>query len=310
VFMVISIIRRLFSLIPVLFVISVITFLLMHSVPGSPFAREDKPLPPQIQKNLEAYYNLDESLLLQYLHYMGNALRGDLGPSYMQRSRSVNDIIRDHLPTSFILGLLGLVVAVLLGLPIGVISALRQNTWLDHTAMFFAIAGVSVPEMTLGPLLIWALALNLDLLPVARWGTWQQAVLPALTLGLGHAAVIARLTRASMLQVIHQDYIRTARAKGLPARRVVVKHALRNALVPVVTVLGPLFAALVTGSMVVEQIFAIPGLGRYFVDSVSARDYPVIMGTTLLFAFVLVLSNLVVDLSYALIDPRMRLDEA
>jgi oligopeptide transport system permease protein len=308
--MVISIIRRLFSLIPVLFVISVITFLLMHSVPGSPFAREDKPLPPQIQKNLEAYYNLDESLLLQYLHYMGNALRGDLGPSYMQRSRSVNDIIRDHLPTSFILGLLGLVVAVLLGLPIGVISALRQNTWLDHTAMFFAIAGVSVPEMTLGPLLIWALALNLDLLPVARWGTWQQAVLPALTLGLGHAAVIARLTRASMLQVIHQDYIRTARAKGLPARRVVVKHALRNALVPVVTVLGPLFAALVTGSMVVEQIFAIPGLGRYFVDSVSARDYPVIMGTTLLFAFVLVLSNLVVDLSYALIDPRMRLDEA
>jgi ABC-type dipeptide/oligopeptide/nickel transport system permease component len=291
-------------------VISVITFLLMHSVPGSPFAREDKPLPPQIQKNLEAYYNLDESLLMQYLHYMGNALRGDLGPSYMQRSRSVNDIIRDHLPTSFILGLLGLVVAVLLGLPIGIISALRQNTWVDHTAMFFAIAGVSVPEMTLGPLLIWALALNLDLLPVARWGTWQQAVLPALTLGLGHAAVIARLTRASMLQVIHQDYIRTARAKGLPARRVVVKHALRNALVPVVTVLGPLFAALVTGSMVVEQIFAIPGLGRYFVDSVSARDYPVIMGTTLLFAFVLVLSNLVVDLSYALIDPRMRLDEA
>jgi oligopeptide transport system permease protein len=308
--MVISIIRRLFSLIPVLFVISVITFLLMHSVPGSPFAREDKPLPPQIQKNLEAYYNLDESLLMQYLHYMGNALRGDLGPSYMQRSRSVNDIIRDHLPTSFILGLLGLVVAVLLGLPIGIISALRQNTWVDHTAMFFAIAGVSVPEMTLGPLLIWALALNLDLLPVARWGTWQQAVLPALTLGLGHAAVIARLTRASMLQVIHQDYIRTARAKGLPARRVVVKHALRNALVPVVTVLGPLFAALVTGSMVVEQIFAIPGLGRYFVDSVSARDYPVIMGTTLLFAFVLVLSNLVVDISYAVIDPRMRLDDA
>lgn len=306
--MVISILRRMFSLIPVLFMISVITFLLMHSVPGSPFAREDKPLPPQIQKNLEAYYNLDESLLMQYLHYMGKALRGDLGPSYTQRSRSVNDIIRDHLPTSFILGLLGLLVAVFLGIPLGIISALRQNSWIDHTAMFFAVAGVSVPEMTLGPLLIWALALNLDLLPVARWGTWQQAILPALTLGLGHAAVIARLTRASMLQIIHQDYIRTARAKGLPERRVVVKHALRNALVPVVTVLGPLFAALVTGSMVVEQIFAIPGLGRYFVDSVSARDYPVIMGTTLLFAFVLVLSNLVVDISYAIVDPRMRLD--
>lgn len=198
--------------------------------------------------------------------------------------------------------------AVFLGIPLGIISALRQNSWIDHTAMFFAVAGVSVPEMTLGPLLIWALALNLELLPVARWGTWQQAILPALTLGLGHAAVIARLTRASMLQIVHQDYIRTARAKGLPERRVVVKHALRNALVPVVTVFGPLFAALVTGSMIVEQIFAIPGLGRYFVDSVSAQDYPVIMGTTLLFAFVLVVSNLVVDISYSIVDPRIRLD--
>jgi ABC-type dipeptide/oligopeptide/nickel transport system permease component len=308
--MAISIIRRFFSLIQVMLVISIITFLLMHSVPGSPFAREDKPLPPQIQENLEAYYNLDESLFMQYLNYMGNALRGDLGPSYTQRSRSVNDIIRDHLPTSFVLGLLGLLVAVVLGIPLGIISALRHNTWVDHMAMFFAIAGVSVPEITLGPLLIWALALNLDLLPVARWGTWQQAILPALTLGLGHAAVIARLTRASMLQIIHQDFIRTARAKGLPEGRVVIKHALRNALIPVVTVLGPLFAALVTGSMVVEQLFAIPGLGRYFVDSVSARDYPVIMGTTLLFALVLVISNLVVDISYTIIDPRMRSDEA
>lgn len=303
------IIRRVLALVPVLFVISLVTFLLMHAVPGSPFATEDKPLPPQIQANLESYYHLDEPLVQQYLRYMGNALRGDLGPSYLQRNRSVNDIIRDHLPPSAVLGLLALGIAVSIGIPIGVVSALRQNTWVDYAAMFLAVGGVSVPAMTLGPLLIWAVALELDLLPVARWGTWQQAILPALTLGIGEAAVIARLTRASMLQVIHEDYIRTAHAKGLSERKVVVKHALRNALIPVVTVLGPLFAALVTGSMVVEQIFAIPGLGRYFVDSVSSRDYPVIMGTTLLFAAMLVISNLFVDLSYTLIDPRIQLDQ-
>ncbi|MCA9839112.1 MAG: ABC transporter permease [Trueperaceae bacterium] len=308
--MITFIFRRTLAIIPVLIVISLITFLLMHAVPGSPFATEDKPLPPQIQENLEAYYYLDETLVQQYLRYMGNALRGDLGPSYMQRTRTVNDIIRDHLPPSFVLGMLALFVAIILGIPIGVISALRQNTWIDYLAMFLAIAGVSVPAMTLGPLLIWGVALELHLLPVARWGTWQQAILPALTLGLGHAAVIARLTRASMLQVIHEDYIRTAHSKGLSERRVVIKHALRNALIPVVTVLGPLFAALVTGSMVVEQIFAIPGLGRYFIDSVSSRDYPVIMGTTLLFSVMLVVSNLAVDLSYTFIDPRIRLDQA
>nr|QMS47871.1 oligopeptide transport system permease protein OppB [uncultured bacterium] len=293
-----------------LFVISVITFLLMHSVPGSPFTTEDKPLPPQIKANLEAFYGLDEPLVTQYLTYMGNAIRGDLGPSYLQRNRTVNDIIRQQLPPSATLGLLALGVAIVLGVPIGILSAVKQNTWIDYAGMFIAVAGVSVPAMTLGPLLIWGIALELDWLPVARWGTWQQAVLPSLTLGLGSAAILARLTRASMLQVIHQDYIRTARSKGLGERSVINKHALRNALIPVVTVLGPLFAALVTGSMVVEQIFAIPGLGRYFVDSVAARDYPVIMGTTLLYAVVLVISNLVVDISYTLIDPRIRLEDA
>lgn len=308
--MAVSIIRRTLALIPVLFVISVITFLLMHSVPGSPFATEDKPLPPQIKANLEAFYGLDQPLVTQYLNYMGNALRGDLGPSYLQRNRTVNDIIKQQLPPSATLGVLALGVALLLGVPIGILSAVKQNTWLDYFGMFVAVAGVSVPAMTLGPLLIWGVALELDLLPVARWGTWQQAVLPSLTLGLGSAAILARLTRASMLQVIHQDYIRTARSKGLGERTVINKHALRNALIPVVTVLGPLFAALVTGSMVVEQIFAIPGLGRYFVDSVAARDYPVIMGTTLLYALVLVISNLLVDISYTLIDPRIRLEDA
>lgn len=303
-------IRRILALFPVLFVISVVTFLLMHSVPGSPFATEDKPLPPQIKANLDAYYGLDRPLVTQYLSYMGNVLRGDLGPSYLQRNRTVNDIIRQHLPPSAVLGMLALGVALLLGVPIGVLSAVRQNTALDYLGMFVAIAGVSVPAMTLGPLLIWGFALELGWLPVARWGTWQQAVLPSITLGLGSAAILARLTRASMLQTIHQDFIRTARSKGLSEQRVITKHALRNALIPVITVIGPLFAALVTGSMVVEQIFAIPGLGRYFVDSVASRDYPVIMDTTLLYAVVLVLSNLVVDLSYHLIDPRMRLEDS
>lgn len=301
-----TILRRALALIPVLFTISVVTFLLMHSVPGSPFSAEDKPLPPQIRANLEAFYDLDKPLFQQYLSYMGNALRGDLGPSYLQRNRSVNDIIAAHLPVSFQLGILALGVALAIGVPIGVVTALKQNSWLDYLGMFVAVAGVSVPAMTLGPLLIWGLALHLELLPVARWGTWQQAVMPALTLGLGEAAIIARLTRASMLQIVHQDFIRTARSKGLRERQVVIKHALRNALIPVITIIGPLFAALVTGSMVVEQIFAIPGLGRFFVDSVSGRDYPVIMGTTLLFSVILVISNLVVDISYAIIDPRMR----
>ena len=308
--MFVSIVRRVLALVPVLFVISVVTFLLMHSVPGSPFQAEDKPLPPQIKANLEAFYGLDESLVTQYLRYMGNALRGDLGPSYLDRSRTVNDIIARHLPTSALLGVLGLGVAILIGVPLGVISAVRQNSWVDHLGMLLAVGGVSVPAMTLGPLLIWAVALKADLLPVARWGTWQHAVLPAITLGLSHAAILARLTRASMLQVVHADFIRTARSKGLAERKVVAKHALRNALIPVVTVIGPLFAALVTGSMVVEKIFAIPGLGSYFVDSVSSRDYPVIMGTTLLYSLVLVIANLVVDIAYTFIDPRIRLGDA
>lgn len=308
--MLVFIAKRLLALVPVLIVISAITFLLMHSIPGSPFDQEEKPLPPEIRRNLEAFYNLNEPLYKQYLRYMGNALRGDLGPSYMQKNRSVNDIIVTHFPTSFKLGLFALVVAIIIGLPMGIVSALRQNTGWDYVAMFFAIAGVSVPAMTLGPLLIWGFALKLGVLPVARWGTWQHAVLPAFTLGIGHAAIIARLTRASMLQVIKEDYIRTARAKGLREQRIMIKHALRNALIPVITIIGPLFAALITGSMVVEQIFAIPGLGRFFVDSVGSRDYPVIMGTTLLFALLLVLSNLAVDISYSWIDPRIRLDES
>lgn len=304
------IVRRFLWAIPVIIVISMISFSLMHAVPGNPFdTNPDKPLPPTIVERLRTFYNLDQPLPKQYADYMWNVLRGDLGPSYQYRDRTVNEIIGGHFGVSVKLGLLGLGVALIIGVPLGIVSALKQNTAVDYFAMFFAISGVSVPAMTLGPFLIWFFALQLGVLPVARWGSFQQAILPMITLGIGGAAILARLTRASMLQVIREDYIRTARAKGVSERMVTIKHALRNALIPVVTVLGPMLAALVTGSMIVERIFAIPGLGKYYVEAVSARDYPVIMGMTLVYAVLLVTANLVVDITYSWIDPRIRVEE-
>lgn len=301
------IVRRLLWLIPVLLVTTVLTFGLMHSIPGNPFQKADRPLPPQTLKQLLAYYHLDEPVYRQYLRYMANVFRGDFGPSYQYLNRSVNDIVRGGFPVSIVLGVLALLVALVIGVPLGIVSALRQNTPADYFSMFFALTGVSVPAMTLGPLLIWIFALKLGILPVARWGTWQQAILPAFTLGIGSAAILARLTRASMLQVLREDYIRTARAKGVPEPRIMIRHALRNALIPVVTVVGPMAAGLLTGSLVVERIFAVPGLGKYYVDAVGVRDYPVIMGTTLLYAVVLVVANLLVDVTYTWIDPRIKL---
>ena len=304
------IVRRILWAVPVILVISIISFALMHAVPGNPFDQNpDKPLPPTIVERLSSYYNLDESVPKQYLDYAINVLKGDLGPSYQYRDRTVNMIIARNFPVSLKLGLLGLSVALVIGVPLGIVSALRQNTAVDYFAMFFAISGVSVPAMTMGPLLIWIFALQLGILPVARWGSWQQAILPMITLGIGGAAILARLTRASMLQVIREDYIRTARAKGVSERMVTIKHALRNALIPVVTVLGPMLAGIVTGSMIVERIFAIPGMGRFYVDAVSARDYPVIMGMTLVYAVLLVTANLIVDITYSWIDPRIRIEQ-
>jgi len=299
------VIRRILWALPVLLVISLITFSLGHAIPGGPFDRE-KPLPKEIIANLEAYYGLDDPLWKQYTDYLWNALHGNFGPSYSSRSRTVNDIISEHFPISTQLGILALILAMVVGIPLGMVSALKQNSYIDYFSMFFALLGVSVPAMTLGPVLVWFFALKLNLLPVARWGTWQQAILPAFTLGIGSAALLARLTRASMLQVIREDYIRTARSKGVSEKNVTVHHALKNALIPVVTVIGPLFAALVTGSLIVEQIFAIPGTGKYFITSVTNRDYPVILGIMLLYAFLIIVANLVVDLTYAWIDPRIK----
>jgi len=301
------IIRRLLWTIPVLIVISLITFALMHAVPGGPFTGQ-RPLPAPVLANLNAYYHLDQPLWRQYLIYVWDVLHGDFGPTYTELGLTVNNVFAQHFPISIILGCLAFFVAVAIGIPLGIIASLHQNKFVDYLCSFFAVSGVSIPEMTLGPLLIFVFALKLGVLPVARWGTWQQAVLPALTFGIGSAAILARLTRASMLQVLREDFVRTAKAKGVSGMRLITRHTLRNALIPVVTTLGPLFAGFITGSMVIEQIFAIPGLGKYFILSVTNRDYPVIMGTTLLFATILVLANLAVDIVYAWLDPRIRLE--
>jgi ABC-type dipeptide/oligopeptide/nickel transport system permease component len=308
------IIRRVLGMVPVLMFISLVTFSLAHAVPGGPFSRE-KPLPAEIIANLNRYYGLDQPLWKQYTDYMGltrnpmgefhGVLEGKFGPSYASRSRTVNDIFAAHLPVSAQLGLAALLIAIAIGVPLGIVAALKQNSFWDYLSMTVAIFGVSVPNVVLGPIFILLFALTLKWFPVAGWGTLPQAVMPAVALGLSSSALMARLTRASMLQVIREDYIRTARAKGLSERVVIMRHALKNAFIPVATILGPLFAALLTGTFVVESIFAIPGMGKYFITSITNRDYPVVMGTTLLYAVFLVLANLVVDITYAYLDPRI-----
>jgi len=300
------IVRRLLWMIPVLLFISIITFAMAHAVPGGPFSRE-KALPPEIIANLNKYYGLDQPVWKQYTKYMSDIiLRFDFGPTYSSRSRRVKDIFIAHLPVSAQLGFLALLIALGIGIPLGIISALKQNSIWDYLGMGVAIFGISVPGIVLGPVLILIFALSLKWFPVAGWGTPAQMVMPSIALGMRESAVIARLTRASMLQVIREDYIRTARAKGLAERVVMVRHALKNAFIPVATVLGPMFAVLVTGTFIIEQIFAIPGLGKYFIISITNRDYPVIMGTILLYSVFLVLANLAVDITYAFLDPRIR----
>lgn len=319
------IIRRLLWGIPVLFFVILVVFILVRFLPGGPFDfAGEKQLPPSVVKNLEAKYHLNDPLWKQFVDYLWNVVRGDLGPSFRYRNRTVNDIIAEGLPVSAQLGMLAMLIAIGIGIPLGILAALRQNTIVDYVATFFAIVGVSIPAIVMGPLLIWIFALKLQWFPVSRWGAqppyflgflpkpditfWRHAILPAFTLGTGLSASIARLTRASLLQVIREDYIRTARAKGLAERLVIFRHALKNSMIPVVTILGPMFAAVLTGTFVVEQIFAIPGLGKHFVTSIGNRDYPVILGTTLLYGVAIVIANLLVDIVYAWLDPRIRFD--
>ncbi|NLT43833.1 MAG: ABC transporter permease [Anaerolineae bacterium] len=318
------VVRRLFWSIPVLVALLLAVFLLMQAIPGGPFDfAGERSLPEAVIANLERRYGLDKPLHEQFANYLKSiVLEGDLGPSFRQRNRSVNDIIGDSFPISAQLGILAIGLALLIGIPAGIVAALNHNRLPDYVASFLAILGVSIPALVLGPVLYWLFALKLGWLPVALWGAEKpfflgflpmptakfirHAILPTVALGTGMSASIARLTRASLLQVIREDYIRTARAKGLRERAVVVRHALKNSLIPVVTVLGPMFAAVVTGTIVIESVFGIPGMGKYFVQGISNRDYPVIMGVTLIYAVILVLSNLLVDITYAWLDPRIR----
>ncbi len=320
------IVRRILWAIPVLFCIVLVTFVLSRSIPGGPFDRVgDKSLPPTVRANLEAKYGLDKPLAEQFFTYVFDVVQGDLGPSFSYRGRTVNQIIGQTFPISLQLGILSILLALIIGIPAGVLAALRQNSWVDYSSSFVAILGVSIPNIVLGPLLIFIFAVTLGWLPAGRWGVnykelyfgifppmtkdfWLHAILPVITLGTAFSAIFARLTRASLLQTIREDYIRTARAKGLSQNRVVMLHAMKNSLIPVVTVFGPVLAAVITGSFVTERIFGIPGMGEFFVTSISNRDYPVILGTTLFYSVLLVSLNILVDVTYAWIDPRIRYD--
>ena len=301
------IVRRLLMLIPTLLAIYTLTFLLIHATPGSPWSQGEKPVPPRVLERLNAAYGLDKPLWRQYIDYLGNALQGDFGPSFSQRSRSVSDIIGATFPVSLKLGLVAMVIALVIGLSLGTIGALKHNTFLDYLTGFAAIIGISTPSYVIASLLVLLLASTLHLVPTGGWdGIFSlKVIVPAIALALYPAAVLARYMRSSMLDVLSADYVRTARAKGLNERAVVVRHAFRNALLPVLTVSGVILADVITGSFFVETIYSVPGLGRYFVESISKRDYPVILGTVLLFGFVVAIMNLIVDLLYPLLDPRM-----
>jgi oligopeptide transport system permease protein len=300
-------IRRLLSGLVVVYVVTTLTFFVMRIVPGGPFDQE-KSFPPEIKANIEAKYHLNETLGKQYRYYMRDLLHGDFGPSFKYRNRKIQDILAETLPVSAELGLVALLISVGLGVSAGTLAAVKRDSIFDRLSILLASLGIALPSFVLGALFIWLVSYRLQLLPPALWEGWRNMVLPALALGLGPAAYLARLTRSSMLEVLGKDYVRTARAKGLSGAVVIGKHVLRNSLGPVVTVVGPLTAMLVTGSFIVEKIFSIPGMGRFFITAVTNRDYPLIMGVTIVYTVMIVLMNIVVDIVYTLLDPRVRLE--
>ena len=301
------VIKRLLSILPTLFIVATIVFILVRLVPGGPFDQE-RVVPIEVQKQLNAKYHLDDPIYKQYGDWLWALFtRADLWPTIKYPNRTVNEIIGLSLPVSMQLGSLAMLFALAVGIPLGILGATRQNTAVDTAAMATAMIGVSVPRFVLAPVLILAFALKLYIFPVARWETWRHMILPVICAGLPMAAYIARLTRAGMLEVIRSDFVRTARAKGLSERRVIWKHALRGGLLPVVSFLGPGFSGLLVGSLVVEKIFNIPGMGRYLVEAAQNREYNLLVGVTLVYAFILLIANTVVDIAYAFLDPRVEL---
>lgn len=323
--MITYIIRRLLVSIPVLFLVVLVTFVLVQAMPGGPFDTVgERAMPEYMREIMENRYGLNQPLSVQFFNYIGNLLRGDLGPMMRLRSQTVNDIVSETFPVSIQLGVLSVILAMIIGVPAGIIAALKHNSAIDYTATFLAVLFASIPNLVLAPLLILIFGVYLGWFPIAFWGAeppfilgifpvptlefWTHAVLPTFALGTAISATIARLTRAGLLEVLDADYIRTARAKGLRERTVVIIHALKNSLIPVVTILGPLLAAVLTGTLVVEQIFALNGMGRKFIESVNQREYFLLTSLTLIYAVLLILGNIMVDIAYAWLDPRIRYD--
>jgi oligopeptide transport system permease protein len=299
--------QRLVQMVPVIWVIVTLTFFMIRFVPGGPFTAE-RAVTPEIMRNLEAHYGLNKPLYSQYLDYCWSILRGDLGPSFKYPTRTVNEIIADKLPVSIELGAWSLLVALGIGLPLGVLAAVKRNTWIDYLCSSFSMVGICVPTFVIGPLLILAFAIHLGLFNASGWYGPSDRVLPSITLGCVYAGYIARLTRGGMLEVLSQDFIRTARAKGASEARVVLRHALRGGLAPVVSFLGPTIAGVITGSFVIETIFQIPGIGREFVNSATNRDYTLVLGTVITYAGFIIVMNLLVDIAQVWLNPKLKFD--
>ncbi|MFD2760994.1 ABC transporter permease [Lentibacillus juripiscarius] len=291
-----------------LWIIVTLTFVLMVTIPGSPL-NEERTTNEVVQENLEEHYNLDEPYYIQYILYLKSIVTLDFGPSIKQPNETVNDLLGRGFPISFELGIITIVVAVISGVILGIFAALKHNGIIDYLAMTIAVLGISIPNFVLATLLIQVFAVYLNILPAATWSSPVHMILPTVALATGPMAIIARLTRSTMLEVLTQDYIKMARAKGLKPWKIIVKHSLKNALMPVVTIMGTLLAGILTGTFVIEQIFGIPGMGKYFVESINQRDYPVIMGTTVFYSAFLILMLFLVDIAYGLLDPRIKLHE-
>ncbi|HMG51707.1 MAG TPA: oligopeptide ABC transporter permease OppB [Inquilinus sp.] len=301
-------VRRILGAIPTILAIIALAFFMIRLAPGGPFAT-DKPLPVEIKRNLEKAYHLDEPLYMQFGRYMGNVLQGDFGPSFRMRDYSVNELLRQGFPYSLQIGLIAVAVASFFGILFGTIAALKQNTPGDYGTMAIAMIGITIPNFVVAPLLVLLLAVTWRILPAGGiTAGWTSFILPITALALPPTAYIARLTRASMIEVLRSNFVRTARAKGLPERITIVRHTLKAGLLPVVSYLGPATAGIITGSIVIEQIFGIPGIGRYFIQGALNRDYTLVMGTVIFFAVLIILFNLLVDLLYGALDPRVRYD--
>lgn len=298
--------KRFLMMVGTILIIATLTFFLMHAIPGSPFD-EERTSNPTIQANLEKFYKLDQPVAVQYVNYLKSIATFDFGPSIKKPNETVNSLLARGFPISLELGIVTILVAVISGVILGTFAALRHNGIIDYMAMTFAVIGISVPNFVLATLLIQKVAVDWQLLPPATWSSPLHMILPTLALATGPTAIIARLTRSSMLEVLTQDYIKMARAKGLSPLRIITRHALRNALMPVVTIMGTMFAGILTGTFVIEKIFAIPGMGKYFVDSINNRDYPVIMGSTVFYSAFLVFMLFLVDIVYGFLDPRIKL---